>query len=192
MQKEQVSDAKYLWPEPFLESFDRSPPKCQEWLGLQHNSKCIILGDYDSMKWLRWGSYLKHLTSDALSLPVWPYDAIFVDEARGAQGFDVLRRLRRPKTDAKIPHGNPHLGPNAWLDVILYLIVILLKCLQKYIEKNGEKEEQPLDALKGAAGHVDDASGGPGDGTHQTFPDSFEEACCSLLLCSCVMTSPHN
>lgn len=43
----------------------------------------------------------------------------------------------------------------------------------------------PLDSLESTAGHVDDASGGSGYCTHQTFSKPFKEAGCALPLSSC-------
>lgn len=43
----------------------------------------------------------------------------------------------------------------------------------------------PLDSLESTAGHVDDAPGGSGYCTHQTFSKPFKEAGCALPLSSC-------
>lgn len=96
-----------------------------------------------------------------------------MDEARRTQRFDVLRRLGRPETEAgfrqshdgRVSEGNTHF------------------C----------KYDVPLDALEGAAGHVDDAPRWPGHRTNQTFAHTLEEACRSLLLGSCkVATRPQH
>lgn len=46
----------------------------------------------------------------------------------------------------------------------------------------------PLDPLESTAGHINNASCRSGYSTNQTFPNTFKEACCTLLLGSCKIT----
>lgn len=66
---------------------------------------------------------------------------------------------------------------------------LILPTKNQYVHQNVHTHTHtPLDALEGAARHVNDATCWSSHSSYKTFADTFKETRCSLLLSSCMYT----
>lgn len=123
------------------------------------NSRTVMAG---SVK-----RHLQHLAADSLSLLIRPDDSILMDETRRTQTLHILRRLcgSEFKSCQKMRH-------NHW-------IRFPKQCTQIH-----RHVHTPFDALKSAAGHVNDAPCWSSQSSNQAFAHTLKETRRSFLLSS--------